>query len=218
MESGRFLTDGADITIGIGFVPDWVRIRATNGADEERMEWSRNMDGDYGAVHGMEIDDDGAITQRGDALDSAGVGITPVLGGGSALTAASTTQLVRLAAQDQRGSGTGNDVTIWTLTTAGNATGKFDAAISTTYFGVGSRICIDGTWYVCRALSNDGDADDDVTLNAAAASGDVDFIGPMYDFMDAPAGTIMPAGFKLDASSTIGALSVPAYFEAGKYL
>jgi len=89
--------------------------------------------------------------------------------------------------------------------------------------GEGSLVCIGsettgkGVWAVMTALTNDGDADDEVTLSKALGSGDVLALRAMYDFVGVPAGTITKAGFFIDSTASINTSGELCMFEAGTY-
>ena len=64
------------------------------------------------------------------------------------------------------------------------------------------------------ALTNDGDAANEVTLDQAVPSGRVVHVGGAWDFVPAPAGMVLPAGIEITdvttrvaTSTTVTALS-----------
>lgn len=207
-----FLGSGAARYIGLGFVPDRVQIRNVEAAAAGVIDWDERMrtyattaDGIYHAIS------TGAWT--GVAL-TVGQGVTPYYGG-DVITAAAATHIVPAVGFSSTYSGTMVDkgtlgtVNTWTLDTAGSHTGHFNVGVSTTYVGVGSYVLIRGTDDLVRkyrivALTNDGDAANEVTLDRDAASGTVTFISYMFDLVNAPVGTVMPAGIYL-ADTTLNA-------------
>ena len=60
-------------------------------------------------------------------------------------------------------------------------------------------------------------AANEVTLDEALPSGVIQALTGMYDYLAASAGTIAPAGFKIDSGSDIVNQAVQFYFEAGSY-
>jgi hypothetical protein len=214
--SGTFKATAADLYFSLGFVPDWVKLRTLVTADEERIEWSRNMRS-IEAFGGQDIDDDGAI-----APIALGAGVAEYLGGDE-LAAASTVYIGRMADQDMRNKGTGDVISSWTLDTPASRTGKFNAGVNTTYVGVGSPVRIGyevtatSEWAYIMALTNDGDADDEVTLSKAIKSGSVLSLGAMNDFSGLPAGTVTKAGFFLDSTAAVNISAQYCMFEAGTY-
>jgi len=209
--SGTFNATNADLYVCIGFVPDWVKIRTLETTDEEYAEWSIN-DRSLEQIHGRSMDDDGTV-----APDAYATGIAPYRSDGLALSADSTTYIVRDPDPDKRDAGAGSTIDTWSLDTSGSRTGHWNAVCSTTYVGEGSRICIDGVWYTVTALTSNGEQDDEVTLNEAAASGTIEFLGGMYDFIGATSGTRLPDGFFIDSTCPVNSSGELCRFEAGLY-
>ncbi len=207
-----FLGSGAARYIGLGFVPDRVQIRNVEAAAAGVIDWDERMrsyattaDGVYHAIS--------TGTWTGVALTK-GQGVTPYYGG-DAITAAAATHIVPAVgfSTPYSGSmvdkGTMGTVNGWTLDTAGSATGHFNVGVNTTYVGVGSYVLIRGTDDIVRkyrivAITNDGDDANEVTLDSAGATGVVTFISYMFDLVNAPVGTVMPAGIYL-ADTTLNA-------------
>ena len=191
---GIFNGSAAARYLGLGFIPKKVVIRNLDNATRYEINWDEDMQRSVTCFKG-ELLTDGVPAE----LTSAGV--TPYVGG-DVITSAAATYLmpadqVEAYAGDMRRYSTVAP-SEWTLTNSGNRTGKLDIAINTTYVNVGSKICIDNRWYGIVALSNDGDADDDITLDQAAPSCEVTGIRYRYDFVNAPAGMLMPAGIYLE--------------------
>ena len=219
-ESGTFNATAADLYVGIGFVPDWVEIFSLETTDEELLYWNRNMRSAE-MLGGIATDDDGARTPV-----TVGAGIAPYLGGD--LIAAASTIYLQRKKEDQRGSGTGGVVTSWVNDTPASFTGHFDNPISTTYVGEGSIVVVgpgvsgNSVVGIITALSNDGDAADDVTMynrvtGAAISSGQVLGITAMYDYWGVPANTVMSAGFFLDSSAAVNLSGDMVCFRAGTW-
>jgi hypothetical protein len=209
--SGTFHGTGAAIYVGLGFIPDFVKIWNLESATNQlHLEWSKNMRA-VALVDGLqytEVVAGGNITA---ARLTAGNGVSPYLGG-DVMSAASTTYLVR-DYTDYRNTSHGN-ITEYHLYSA--ATGHFNAPSDATYVGVGSRICIDGKWYTITAYTDDGDATNDVTLNKTVASGTVEALTSMFDWAGAAAGTCIPAGF-YSAETVVNVSGNLCFFEAGQY-
>ena len=218
---GTFLGSGAVRYIGLGFVPTKVKIQNIHAADLARIEWQKQNSAYATAAEGILF----GITTGAEtaAALTVGTGVAPYYGG-DVVAAAAVTHIIpvgEIAAYngDQRGKGSAGTVTAWTIDTAGSFTGHFDKLVDTTYVGVGSKVLIRGKDTVVReynivALSNDGDAANDVTLDRLAASGDVVYISYLYDMAAAPAGTVMPAGIYLAETAACNATSELCFNEA----
>ena len=95
------------------------------------------------------------------------------------------------------------DILAWTLDVAATRKGHFDAGLDTDVCGVGSTVVIraasTGKLYEAyiAALTNDGDAASEVTLNTAVPSGMVVHVGCAWDWVAAPVGKVMPAGIEI---------------------
>jgi hypothetical protein len=216
---GVFNGTGAAVYLGIGFVPDWVTVYNMEDADVAKLEWNKNM------LRTAEMTA-GRLTHTaagllGDPRTVANLGVVPYRGGEN-IAAASTTRLVADRA-DKRDAGTLGTINRWTLGSAANRTGSFNAGCNTTYVGEGSEIVIreDVTRKLIKcalvALTNDGDAANEVTLSEAVKGGEILFIGNMYDYVGAAAGTVMPDGFGITATDVINVANEMCAFEAGTY-
>ena len=209
MVHGTFLGTGATIYIGLGFVPDYVEL--FNLADIERVEYWSNLKRGTGIAYEEGIANaDGA----GDADLALAAGVAPYLGG-YAVETANEAYAVHTDC-DQRGSGTtGAKVKRWTLDTVADKSGHFDINIGAEVLA-GSEVVIDGVSYWIILKANDGDAADDIDLNAAAPNGRVDYIGKALSFTACPAGRTMPAGFSLP-SGNMNTDAQQIVFRAGHY-
>jgi hypothetical protein len=67
------------------------------------------------------------------------------------------------------------------------------------------------------ALSNDGDAVDDVTLNNAHVAGKVRFISYMYDFYNLPVGYTMPMGIRINETTLWNGSGIENIIEATRW-
>lgn len=215
-EAGTFKATGADLYVSLGFVPDWVKIRTLVSTDEERVEWSKEMRSAE-AFGGFDIDDDGVITPI-----TWGNGVAEDLGAVE-ITSASTVYIGKRADNDMRDAGTGDVISAWTLDTPASRTGHFNAGVNTTHVGVGSLVGIGFDSYghaeyaTILAMSNDGDAANEVTLSKAIKSGSVLSLGPIYDYIGLPAGAITKPGFFIDSTAAINTSGQKCMFEAGTY-
>jgi len=219
--TGTVNATGSTLYIGIGFIPDWVKIRNLESAETAFVEWNLHLSRFAETEAGLHYYDASGIL--GAALTH-GNGVAPYRGGDTFATA-QTAYLVKDPNPDKRDAGSGADISTWTLDTPGSRTGKFNAGVNTTYVGEGSLVrigsgsnALSSKTAAITSMTNDGDADDEVTLSEALGSGDVYFLGPMYDFTGVAANTIMPAGFSLAAVAHINDASGEAFmFEAGQY-
>jgi len=210
--TGTFDGTGADLYLGIGFIPDWVKVYNLETATFPLNHWSKDMRS--AEVAGGKTFND----TPGAAANASQVGIG-VFRGGNLIEAASTVYLVRDPLPDKRASGAGAEIDKWTLDTAANRTGHWNDVCNTTYVGEGSRICIDGKWYTVEALTSNGEAADEVTLSEAAPSrsGVINALHGMFDFIGASAGQVMPAGFFLDSTAEANIDDALCFFEAGNH-
>lgn len=193
--SGVFSGTGSALFIGLGFIPDIVRVRNIHAADLAFIEWNRRMAAKATAANGIKYRDSTGV-QMTALTATAGV---EVYEGGDKIASASSAYIIAASkiedvAGDMRAKGTLGLVNAFVLDTAGNRTGHFNAGVNTTYVGVGSVVQIAGKRYTITAITNDGEAADEVTLDRAAPSGAVERISYKLDFYNAPAGEIMPAG------------------------
>lgn len=199
---GTFNGTGAAVYICLGFIPDKVKMRAVEDTDAATLEWDinyRSAEQDNGVVYHTA----GGIVP---VLLTAGQGIEPYEGGDAMTTTIQTSTAngegvyLRRDNLDYKASDiiAGSDpIDTWTLDTLGSRTGHFNNDVVGTYIGEGSRICIDGLWYVVEAVAaGQGIAANEVTLSRAAPSGTVEFISNMYDYAPVPIGDVAPAGFK----------------------
>lgn len=215
---------GATVYIGLGFVPDWVKLTNMESTLGWRIEWSRQMRA--AACEGLSLKgtDHATTPAVNGALIvsrlSFGGGVAPFFG--TTLATASSAYLRPHANPDFKDQGTLGRITDWTLDTLANRTGKLNAGVPTTYVGVGSRIRIQETGTgkiktaLVTAMTNDGDATDELTLNLAIRSGKVLSLGPMYDFVGGAAGDKIPEGIII-TNNTFNASGEIILIEAGTY-
>jgi hypothetical protein len=184
--------------IGLGFIPKAVRITNIDQAEGEILIWNVGM-WRSNVSYGGRVQSVLAGTEA--LLTTAGV--NPYWGGDLIATASANyiirAEMVAAYNGDQRAKGASSPVTRWTKDTTA-LKGHFDFPISSTYVNVGSLIWIrsDTTGilrpYVLRVLANDGDATDDITLDAACPTGAVERITYFSDFVQTPVGVTMPQG------------------------
>ena len=216
--AGKFTGADAIMNIGLGGIPDWVRIRNL-AADFGLIEWSKHMCALACILEGIKTTDNSG-TPMVDEL-TYGTGVKPYHGGDLIATPAATNivPLSLCAAAyhgDMRGK-TGTLLNTWTLGSAANRTGSWNAECDTTYIGAGSRIMIDGKWYHIIALTSNGEQANEVTLDQPAPSGTIDRIEFKHDLYNAPAGLVMPAGITLAYDTDINVAGERLFIEAGLY-
>lgn len=225
--SGTLNGTGAAIVVGCGFKPDYIKLWNLEVTNAYSVEWNSAMRS-LEQIEGIATASNG--TQNLYARLAFGAGITPYRGG-DVLSAASTVYLVPVEdiagkrdMRDMYVAGGGSPVTAWTLDTAGNRTGSFNVEASTTYVGEGSviRIYNAGTKKTYEvtilAMTSNGEAANEVTLSEAVPSGEVQFIGPMYDYVGAASGAVIPEGFKINTTGALNTSGELIAFEAGTYL
>lgn len=186
----RAKATAAALTVGIGFKPD--RVRVLNVTDKTELIYDGHALA--GSLYGI------TVAAAGDkAAAAAAVNGIILADGEGVLGSASTAKLV---AKDDDLKGT---ITQFTLDNSTNKTGHFDVALATATCGVGSRVVLNGKVYTIVALSNDGDAANDVTLDAAPVDtvSAVDSVFSIYTHRGAAATDAIPAGITIGASATV---------------
>lgn len=220
---GTFNGTGAAVYICIGFVPDFVKVWNCEGTQALQLEWNKNM-------RTTEIQEGVELATSTFAANLVSAGIRQYFGGDTltASTAGTTTygegSYLKRDDHDYRyangvkglGDAVADTIDTWTLDSG--FTGHFNEDVTGTYIGEGSPICIDGKWYyITKLTAGQGEASTEVTLNqTGVASGDVQFIGGMYDYKPMVAGEVTPAGF-LISDTTVNANNALCAFEAGTY-
>lgn len=201
--SGTLNGTGAAIYVGLGFVPDSVKVFNNESTTAVFGEWNRDMR-TVEATGGNLVA--AAVTRA-----TVGAGIR-LYRGGDLTVSGNSAYLISFAdvygKKDVRAAYSATaPITKWTLGNSGNRTGNFDHEASTSYVGEGSEISIYNPLtkisynVFVQAMTSNGEAANEVTLSEAVPSGDVQFLGPMYDYVAAPAGVIMPAGFVIDSTT-----------------
>jgi len=208
--STTFSGAGSALYLGLGFYPDYVDILNIEEAQAERLQWDISMIRESVGAEG--IIRVGVSNTPAHALLTVGNGIAYYDGGDKIVTASANYLVPVNSIAAYRGdmrNKTGTLITDWTLTTSGSQLGKFNTAMDTTYVGVGSVIEIEDQSRTKTqkaaivALSNDGDADDDITLNRDIASGPVRNISYKLGMYNAPAGRVMPKGIVINDTSYV---------------
>lgn len=194
----------ATLNVGLGFIPR--KVRVTNLTDLTEHIYATDMRAGVLAETHYGI----SRAKAGDlaAVTTAAAGIIPYAGG-TLLTAASTTCLERND-EDQRGTYNPNSpITTFTVGSVANKTGNFNVEASTAVVGAGSIVIIKGVEYYVVAMTSNGEAANEVTLNdlpAGAVAGSVfsvDKIRSRFDLIGAASGKVTLPGFTLGASATV---------------
>jgi hypothetical protein len=238
--SGSFNGTGADLWICCGFVPDWVHLWNLVATAPVEVVWNKQFMRTLACCEGFIFTWDSTFGSSDAEQIAIGAGIQPYFGGdtlvsgtgtlGVGTTTYGSTSAVYLQVdpRDYRytnddspfGVGDAAESTIdsWTSDVAASYSGNFGTtgAVTGTYIGVGSPICIDGNWYVINTLTADGGDTGDVVLNMAAASGEIQHIGGMYGMRSLLVGDVTPAGFMV-GNATLNASGNMVIFEAGQY-
>jgi hypothetical protein len=223
--SGTFNGTGATVYICTGFAPDFVRVYNLEVAPANRLEWSKHYrawDG-YGGWEcatstWAENTTDGIRPYHGgDILTSTTAGTT-TYGEGVYLKKDPVTDYRRVpnASLGIAGDSLVQDVCKWNFVTG--LTGYWNATVTGTYIGEGSRICIDGRWYTITACTSPQLTSANVSLNVSnVPSGEIYSITGMYDYIPMVAGEKTPAGFCIYADTVVNVNNDLCFFEAGTF-
>lgn len=214
--SGLYVGLGtAALRIGLGYIPRKVRIVQIGTANLVTLDWTREMSRSATGAGGMIRA--GVGNTPGFAVLAAGAGVRAYAGGDvvAAATLADQIPVGMVAAYQGSLQGT---IKRWVNGSTVNRTGNFDVDLGTKC-GVGSLVEIrsaDQKVYHAAivALTNNGSAANEVTLDRAVPSGTVIFVGCKTDFVAAPAGTAMPAGFEVQDTTYANVASTVFGFEA----
>jgi len=218
---GVFNGTGAVVNVGLGFVPSYVKVWNITEATQLYAigEWQQEMVKALKTNEGLQLsvaDDTDA-----DAADlTVAGGFKPYLGGDVADN--TETYIGKDRSPDKRGSGAGDAITTWTLGHSTNRTGNWNAVCCLTVpsqVGVGSEIVINSgagnKQYRIQAITSNGEAANEVTLDIAAPTGRIVFLGGIHTFVQVPTSIITEAGFTLAADANINANDEIMVFEAG---
>ncbi len=221
---GIFKATGAALNVELGFLPDFVKL--TNLVTGVVLEWMRDLGpATQGGILRPATFAATTITQAGtdpfavSAVEGASISVLAAGAGIGLYTPAGVAATVfrRRAEQSAFAAMTAPESLTWTLDTPGSKTGHFSEGLPTGV-GLGTRVIFpDGTIAQITALTNDGDGDDEVTLDVAAASGSVQDI--LYAESHAAVAASNPRnGFTLSASVTsLNTDGNRLLFEAGLY-
>ena len=237
--TGTFNGTGAAVYLGIGFKPDMVVVRSLSDGANPSLVWTKN-DRVAAQTEGV-LDTNGATAL---APKAAGAGIQPYEGG-TILTAALQTStgygegvyLVR-DAKDYRygpnampgpnggnGDAIARTIDTWTLGVSANRTGNFNADVTGTYIGAGSKIVIQANSgkeeiieaYIEALTAGQGITANEVTLSRAIKSGAVRFISGKFDYAPQVVGQIILAGFKINMTTVVNVNDEVQEFRAYKF-
>ena len=222
---GTFLGAGtSEQYIGLGFLPDEVRITSIGASTMDQIIWNRNMIRMSTMAEGIQT----ATSTRSALTDGNGI---ELYHGGDIVTAASANQvvavshpaLVKTYGADQRYATDGVVITKWTKDTT--VQGHFDQVANTTYVGIGSKmICEMNSGgplreYAIVAFSSNGEAANETDLNNEPPDADmkIRFLSYMYDFAPLPAGYVMPFGIRINETTLFNASGIECVIEATKW-
>lgn len=201
--------------VGLGFIPDALNLLMADQAAAENLVWDKHMIRAATMAEGILRTTIGA-DDAGLTVLTDGNGVE-VYYGGDIIAAQSDNYVIpkshpavaALFGGDQRAATAGTLVDRAIRTSDAATKIHVNTALNTTYVGVGSEILIEPDAggpvkrFAIVALSNDGTTVDDITLNNAAVAGKIRFIGYKFDYVPAPVGVVMPAGFRINESTYI---------------
>ena len=202
--SGNFNGTGSALYLCLGGKPSSIIIKNIESSDGEYIEWSEK--------NRCLSQEEGQLYLPGSAVADLvqGEGVSIFDGLSAPLSALSTVYLVADPDKNKRSSGTGNTITRWRLDTPGSNTGHFDAAINSSYVGVGSPVIVnEENGNVARIAfitvsDGTGTADDSIELSRKVSTGTVELLEGMYDFIGGASGVNVPEGIKLSSESAAG--------------
>lgn len=215
---------GAAQTICLGFKPDWVRLKNLSSATKAGINWNRFMlavPATAGGLLTKLVVDSGATGNATEAVLAISAGVITYTGG-TVLTADDSAIKVWDPNPEKRDAGTLGTVNLWTLETAANKTGKFNAGVLTSAVGPGSKVAIMSPhgverWYTITAMTNDGDAANEVTLDAAAPTGEVTAIRGNAALVGAKAGDKLDDGIRILETAAVNISAELIVLEAGTW-
>lgn len=227
---GVFNGTAADVTLCIGFVPDYVELWNLEVAGSVvSVEWNKGLQRASEVVEGIQYSvldqvaaaltkGGGILAYRGGVLlTSSDVGTTTY---GEGVYLKPDKHDYRRVNDDATGI-LGDAATVvidtWTLSSASTYKGKFNGDVTGTYIGEGSSININGRTYSIVDLdAGEGVADSEVTLSHNVSDGPIYAIHGKYDYKPMVAGEVTKDGFTI-SNTTINANDELVAFEAGKY-
>jgi len=220
--SGTLDGTGAAIYLGLGFIPDAVKMYNLESTNPYLLDWNKNMRS-AAQIGGYVVDD--ATPAR--LAETAGIELYK---GGDVVASGNTAYLMPTADVigqynlARKGETITTEVSKWVLDTPASRTGSFDAGVNTSYVGIGSKVRVWNpltrliTEATIMVLTNDGDAADEVEFDIEVPSGDVMFIGPRFDYIAATAGMVTSAGLKIATTGNLNSSGETIMFEASQYL
>lgn len=229
--AGVFNGTGATVYLCLGFVPDEFKLQNFETSNDYEIHWNRNMMRSGEFVEGMQIHT--GTTYRQITALTKGNGVLPYYGGTTlnSTTAGTTTYgegvYLRPDNRDYRfynddspfgiGDAVADTIDTWTLGSATNYTGNFNEDVNGTYIGEGSIIQIDGLRYTIVSLTGGaGESSNEVTLSHNVPSGNIEYIGGMYDLIPMASGEVTRDGI-LIANTTVNVNNALCGFEAWKW-
>jgi hypothetical protein len=242
MVSGLFNGTGANVTLCIGFIPDYVKVYNLEDAGSlfAKLEWWREMrlvgatrglaevtGTTYRAIDLRTVADEGIVLYRGGEILTTTNQTSTSYGAGVFLGWDKTDYKADLV------NGVAAPITTWTLGSSTNRTGNFNANLLHALAaaggnGTGSRIGV-GSKIVIReaqtratkeafvevganAAAAAGSAANSVTLSEAIGSGEVLYIGGAMDMAPLAIGVTTSAGFTLEAATNINDTANEVHF------
>lgn len=223
----NFNGTGAAVYLCIGAVPISVKLTDVEASTNPLfIEWNRSMVSEVTAYGGLIMTGSTGVYTKATTA-----GIFPYEGG-DLLTDSNQTStaygegvFLGWDTKDYRADAsygtTGAAISKWTLGNSGNRTGNWNVAkVASGKIGVGSIIRIkEASSGLVKesavvALTSDGEQANEVTLSRAIGSGDIVFLGGMYQLAPLPLGKVAPAGVYV-ADTTI---NVNNDFIVGEFL
>jgi len=215
---GTFQGTGAVLYLGIGFMPRSIKLRGLTDATDlyQTLEFEKEMRSTAKGFEGLSLALTGDIHTKGLASDLATTAGISLYRGGDAADGTET-YLIKDPHPNKVDKGVGAEITAWTSDVVASRSGHWNDVCSLTYpdtVGLGSIINISGKEYVCTTVTSNGEVAGEVILDVAAPSGNIGFLGGMYTYVQAPVGTIMPAGIKLSLLTVVNVNAELISFEA----
>ncbi len=215
--SGLYIGLGTGtMRVGLGFVPRKLKIRQVGTANLVTLDWDQEMGRSATGAGG--IVRAGVANTPGFVLLAANAGVRAYFGGDTVAAATLANQVPVSIVTAYAGTRQGT-IKEWTLGSSANRTGSFDVALDTDKTGVGSLVEVRAadqkiyTAYIL-ALTNSGNAANEVTLDRSVPPGVVTFIGAKVDYVAAPAGIKVPAGFEVLDTTYANVASTVFSFDA----
>lgn len=219
--------------IGLGFIPDWVKIwSGAAGTDYCYLEWNIGMMATTTIAGGIVM-----VDTTGDRVALARTAGIEIYRGGTVLSTSTTPRSSTAGVAtanvyygpdsdvDKRNNGSTSTISAWTLGSSANRTGNWDfvcdaieTADSHNPVGVGSMINIDGKETYITAITSNGEAANEVTLNEALASGPIYKLTGKYTHASQAAGTVTKAGIIINDVTYVNLTAADTMvIEAGTY-